>query len=418
MKVLILSLVFPPDNVSTAHVVGGHASGFRRHGHEVVVLTSTPHYHADAIEAWQKGVVPVFGPLIVKSTTGGVTAYHVKMPDKANPVFIRLVSWVWYQIASTLLGLKVSRGCDVILATPPPPLTVALAAWLLGAMRGIPFVYNVQEVYPDVAVTLGALRRPSVIAFFRRLERLVYARAAALAVISRGMEESLLGKGVPRSKVVRIPNFVDPDELPLRPRDNAFARTHGLVGRFVVSYAGNMGVPQGLGSVLDAARLLKDTPDVVFLMVGDGAALPALRAQAERDQLGNVLFLPYQPYASVPDIYASSDICLVPQAEGTGHQGLPSKIYRILACGRPVVGICEPDSEVVTLIAEAGSGVTVPPNDGPALADAVAAAFADRTSWANRGARGRVFVQEHYSAARIVGQYLELFGALTPGRSA
>jgi colanic acid biosynthesis glycosyl transferase WcaI len=418
MKILILSLVFPPDNVSTAHVVGGFAFGFRRQGHEVVVLTSTPHYHGDAVDAWRKGVVPVFGSLIVKSSVDGVTAYHIRMPGKSNPVFVRLVSWIWYQLASTALGLKVSNGCDVILATPPPPLTVALAAWLMGAMRGVPFVYNVQEVYPDVAVTLGALRRPSVIAFFRRLERVVYAKAAALTVISRGMEASLLGKGVPASKVVRIPNFVDPDELPIRPRDNAFARLHGLAGRFVVSYAGNMGLPQGLASVLDAARLLKDKPDVLFLMVGDGAALPALRAQADRDRLDNVGFLPYQPYATVPDIYASSDICLVPQAAGTGHQGLPSKIYRVLACGRPVIGICEPDSEVVTLIAESGSGVTVPPNDGRALADAVAEAFAERASWTTRGERGRAFVQQHYSAARIVAQYLDLFSALTQGRSA
>jgi len=413
MRILIISLVFPPDNVSTAHVVGGYAAGFRRQGHEVVVLTSTPHYHPDDVDAWRKAVVPVCGPLVVKSATDGIVAYHVRMPGKHNPIFVRLLSWLWYQAASTILGLRVSRGCDVILATPPPPLVVALSAWFLGLVRGVPFVYNVQEVYPDVAVTLGALRRPGVIAFFRRVERFVYRRAGAMSVISRGMEANLLEKGVPRAKVIRIPNYVDSDELPLRPRLNAFSAGHGLDGRFVVSYAGNMGEPQGLASVIEAARLLADRPDVLFLLIGDGPALPSLREHADRLGVSNVRFLPYQPYSLVPDIYASSDICLVPQAEGTGHQGLPSKVYRILACGRPVVGICEDDSEVATLIAETGCGVHVPPNNPPALAGAVRAALADREAWARRGRSGRAFVQEHYSAERIVGQYLALFQGLT-----
>ncbi len=415
MKILVLSLVFPPDNVSTAHVVGSLASGFRQAGHDVVVLTSTPHYHNDDDGRWREGLERQLGSLVVKSAADGLVSYHVRMPDKANPVLVRLVSWVWYHVVSTVIGLGISRGCHVILAVPPPPLTIALTAWLLGAFRGIPFVYNVQEVYPDVAVALGALKRQPAVALFRAIERFVYRKARAITVISAGMLANLAAKGVPAAKILQIPNFVDPDELPIRPRDNAFAIQHGLGGRFVVSYAGNMGVPQGLGTVLEAARQLADAPEILFLLVGDGAALPALRAQAERDGLANVRFLPYQPYAVVPDLYAASDVCLVPQAEGTAHHGLPSKVYRIMACGRPILGICDAQSEVAALLAESGCGVSVRPGDPDALAGAVAAALADRERWSSRGAQGRQFVTHTYAADRVTGQYLGLLERLASG---
>lgn len=412
MKILVLSLVFPPDNVSTAHVVGSLASGFRRAGHEVVVLASTPHYHNDDDGRWERGLERVFGSLVVKSSADGLVSYHVRMPDKANPILVRLLSWIWYHVVSTVIGLGISRGCHVILAVPPPPLTIALTAWVLGAFRRIPFVYNVQEIYPDVAVALGALKRGPTIAVFRAIERFVYRKARAITVISAGMMANLIAKGVPAAKVQQIPNFVDPDELPIRPRENAFAAAHGLAGRFVVSYAGNMGVPQGLGTVLEAARRLKDAPEILFLLVGDGAALPELRALADGDGLTNVRFLPYQPYAVVPDLYAASDVCLVPQAEGTAHHGLPSKIYRIMACGRPILGICDAESEVAALIAGSGCGISVRPGDPDALAGAIAAALADRERWSRRGTQGRQFVTDAYSAERVTGQYLGLLERL------
>lgn len=416
MKVLIPSLVYPPDNVSTAHVVGRLALELRKAGHEVVVLTSTPHYHPGDVAAWRRAPDRVLGPLVLRSRADGVVAYHVWMPGKANPVPVRLLSWVWFHLVTTLLGLFAARGTDIILA-PSPPLTIGLTAWVLGALRGVPFVYNVQEVYPDVAVTLGAIRQPWLIRLFHAIESWVYARARAVTVIGSGMRTNLLLKGVPPDKVVTIPNFVDPDELPVRPRDNGFARTHGLLGVFVVSYAGNFGVPQGLGTVLDAARRLRDQSGILFVLVGDGAALGALRAQVEREALANVRLLPFQPYALVPDIYASSDICLVPQAEGTGLQGLPSKIYRIMACGRPIVGICDADSEVAALIVESGCGTTVRPGDSSALAGAVSEAFADRERWSSRGAQGRQFVQNAYSVERVAGQYIELLeGLASAGR--
>jgi colanic acid biosynthesis glycosyl transferase WcaI len=408
VKILILTLVFPPDNVSTAHIVGRLAAEFAHAGHQVVVLTSTPHYHPDADGRWRQKLRPVVGPLVQRSDTDGVTAYHVWMPSKNQQPAARLVAWLWFHAATTVLGMVVGTGSDVIVA-PSPPLTIGVEARLLGLRHRAPFVYNVQELYPDVAIALGAIRNGSIIRLLKWLERWVYAQARFVTVIGARMRSNLLAKGVPPEEVITIPNFVDADELPIRPRNNAFAAAHGLDGRFVVSYAGNLGVPQGLNTVIQAAQLLREAENIEFVLIGDGAAAGDLRRQAESLGLRNVRFLPFQPFDVVPDIYAASDVCLVPQAAGTGLHGLPSKIYRIMACGRPMIGMCDPDSEVADLIRDAQCGLVVRPNDPEALAVAVTTASESGPAWNLRGAQGRSFVQRWYSVGEVTTAYLSLF---------
>jgi putative colanic acid biosynthesis glycosyltransferase WcaI len=414
VKILILNLTFPPDNVSTAHIVGRLAREFVERGHEVVVLTSTPHYHPEDVDDPHARLTPVVGPLVLRSGDHGLTAYHVWMPDKNRSLGWRLIAWCWFHLATFLFGLVVGRGASVIY-TASPPLTMGCEARLLGLWHRIPYVYNVQEVHPDVAIALGAVTRPSFIRWLRRLEDWVYSRAKFVTVIGSGMRSNLVAKGVSDDKLVTITNFVDADELPIRPRNNAFAAAHGLVDRFVVSYAGNLGVPMGLTTVLAAAKLLGSCTEIAFVLIGDGSAAADLRRYAAEQQLTNVTFLPFQPDSAVPDIYATSDISIVAQASGTSLHGLPSKIYRIMACGRPIVGICEHSSEVAELIRHADCGVVVAPNDPAALAQTIKRAYDDRTAWNKKGAHGRQFVVEEFSVDKVADEYVMLLTRAAEG---
>jgi colanic acid biosynthesis glycosyl transferase WcaI len=407
VKILILNLTFPPDNVSTAHIVGRLSREFVERGHEVVVLTSTPHYHAEDIGSGAITLRPLVGRFVLQSGSHGLTAYHVWMPDKNRPLGWRLISWLWFHFATLLLGLFVGRDASVIF-TASPPLTMGCEARLLGLWHRIPFVYNVQEVHPDVAIALGAVKRPSYIRWLRRLEDWVYSRARYVTVIGSGMRSNLVAKGVPEDKLVTITNFVDAAELPIRPRDNRFAVEHNLVNRFVVSYAGNLGVPMGLTTVLAAAKLLTSCPEIAFVLIGDGSAAAELRRYATEHRVTNVTFLPFQPYGAVPDIYAASDISLVAQAEGTSLFGLPSKIYRIMACGRAILGICDLSSEVAETIRRADCGTVVAPNDPAAVASAIKSAYDNQVSWNEKGRRGRQFVIEHFSADKVADEYTAL----------
>lgn len=373
-------------------------------GHRVTVFTTTPHYNKDAGAEDAQPRQNLWGPLLQVSQYKGMRVYHAWMPRKGRSVILRLLAWVWFHIVSTLAALFLARRPDVILA-PSPPLTVGVSAWLLGVARGVPFVYNVQEIYPDIAINLGALRNPALIRMMHGLERFVYRRARTITVISPRMRERLIEKGVPPAKVIVIPNFVDVDDLVPRPKDNPFSRELHVDDKFVASYAGNLGPAQGLECFLDAAERLRDLPDVRLMLIGDGILANDLRSSAEARGLTNLMVVPYQPYSRVPDIYGASDVCVVAQAIATASDAIPSKVYRIMACERPIVALTEAHSDLAQLIGAADAGVVIRPESGDALAAAVRDAVSHRETWRARAASGRRHVLAQYARATVSRRY-------------
>lgn len=291
---------------------------------------------------------------------------------------------------------------------PSPPLTNGLVGFAAGRLRRAPFVYNVQDVYPDIAVRLGVLRSRRSIAIFRRMEKFVYAKAAAVSVISEGFRDNLLAKGVPPGKIEVVPNFADTGLIRPLPRRNAFSAAHGLDERFVVLFAGNIGLSQGLEHVLEAARRLAGHPEVLFLIVGAGAAKPGLIDLAARLGLPNVRFLPFQPYQDIPEMYAASDAGLVPLKRGFTGESVPSKVLSILAAARPLIAAVDEGSETWRLAREAGCGLAVAPEDPAALAGAVLELAGDRERGRRMGAAGRELVERRYSRTAAATKYEEL----------
>jgi putative colanic acid biosynthesis glycosyltransferase WcaI len=407
VRIVLLSLVFRPDNVSTAHVMADLAADLVAAGHEVTVFTTTPHYNPDPGAEAAQPRRSYWGRLLQTSDYRGMRVYHAWMPRKGRSVLLRLLAWVWFHVVSTLAALVLARRPTVILV-PSPPLTAGVSAWVLGGLRSAPFVYNVQEIYPDIAINLGALRNPSAIRMMYALERFVYRRARAITVIAPRMRERLLEKGVPASKVVVIPNFVDLGDLSPRPKDNPFSREFGVHDKFVVSYAGNLGPAQGLECFVDVAALLREHAHVRLLLIGDGMLAGPLRARAAAQGLANLLVIPYQPYSVVPDIYGASDVCVVAQAAMTGSDAIPSKVYRIMACERPIVAATDHRSDLAHLIRDADAGVVIPAESADALATAVRDAVANPERWRRRAASGRAYVAEHYARGTVSGQYEKL----------
>jgi colanic acid biosynthesis glycosyl transferase WcaI len=417
VHVVLLSLVFRPDNVSTAHVMADLAADFVAAGHTVTVFTTTPHYNADLEAEAAQPLRRFWGALLRTSDYRGMRVFHAWMPRKGRSVLLRLAAWIWFHLVSTAAATILARRPDVVLA-PSPPLTVGVSAWVLGVVRRVPFVYNVQEIYPDIAVNLGALRSPRLIAMMQALERFVYGRAAAITVIAPRMRDRLIEKGVPPAKVVVIPNFVDLGDLSPRPKDNPFSREFGLHDKFVVSYAGNLGPAQGLECFVDVAEMLRDAPDVRLVLVGDGILAEPLRARAAAKRLANLVIIPYQPFARVPDIYGASDVCVVAQAAATGSDAVPSKVYRIMACERPIVAATDRRSDLAHLIRDAHAGVVVPSESAADLATAVRDAVSDPERWRRRGASGRAYVASRYDRASVSRWYDELLSGVVERRGA
>ena len=402
--VLVLTLVFPPDGVSTAVILGELSADLKKAGHDVTVVTTVPHYNRDAEAEARQPLTRLWGPVLHRSEFEGVRVLHVAMPRKSKSTVLRLLAWIQFHILSLVAALALVRHVDVIVA-PSPPLTVGVCAWVLGLWYRAPYVYNVQELYPDIAITLGALKNRWAISLLFALERFVYARGRFITVIAPGMRRRILKKGVPPDKVRLIPNFVDADDLTPGPKANPFSRQHGLDRAFVVAYAGNMGPAQGLDTVLDAAALLERESRVRFLLVGEGTSFDRLKQAVADRGLRNVLMLPHQPYAMVPQIYATSDLALVPLAVNTASDAVPSKVYRIMACARAVLACADPESDLAELVRVAECGRVVAPGSPKALANAIAAAMRDESACALMGEAGRRHVLTNYARPSISAEY-------------
>jgi colanic acid biosynthesis glycosyl transferase WcaI len=406
-RLLLLTLLFSPDGVSTAELMTELALELKSLGHDLTVLAATPHYNVDPEARARQPLHRHWGGWLYRSSCGGIPVYHAYVPAKGSRVRERLKDYIRFHLISTAAGLLAVGKYDLILA-PSPPLTIGLSAWLLGLLGRAPFIYNVQEIYPDIAVSLGVLQNKRLIGLMEKIERFIYARSQRVVVISECFKRRLLEKGVPEPKLAVIPNFVDTDFIAPLPGPNAFAAEHGLSQTFNVLYAGNIGLTQDFETILEAARLLQALPGLRFVIVGDGARRAWLEQQLASGQHANVLLLPYQPRSRVPEIYSSSTAGLVPLIKGAAQDTFPSKVYNIMSAARPVIASADPDSELAWLVQQAGCGVTTQPSHPAGLAAALEQAYRSRATLQQMGENGRRYVLAHHSRRAVAERYDEL----------
>ena len=408
MRILFLTMYYKPDNAATGILMAELAEELAQHGHDVRVITSMPHYSTNSI--WPEYKRKWFkrerqGPILIHR----VWSYVPVHKDRLLP---RFFSYLSFTLLSALAGLLMPRPDVIVTPSPSPPLTNGISAYLLGRLRGIPFVSNIQDIYPDVAIRMGVMKNKSVIRAYKKLERFVYAHSEAITVISEGFRSNLTAKGVPADKISVIPNFIDSAFVLPHPRRNDFSLEQGWDDKFVVLFAGNVGMSQGLDTVLEAAGLLQGTPGLLFAIVGNGASKPSLLAQAEKMGLHNVQFLPYQSYDQVPKLYSSADVGLIPLRRGFSSDSVPSKLFTIMGVARPVIASVDARSETAEVITQAKCGLCLEPEDPQALADAIRTIYSDKARADDMGRRGRQYVERHYTRTSVARQYEEVFARL------
>ncbi len=402
-RVLLHSLTFSPDAVSTSYLMTDLARQLHRLGHRVTVLTTTPHYNLDRAALARQPMRKRWLGLLYQSTCEGIPVWHVKIPMKGRRVLTRVFDYVYFHALSVLVGSVLLGRQDLVLS-PSPPLTIGVVGWLLALRSGAPCVYNIQELYPDFAVNQGLVRNRLLIRMLRWLERFVYARSAAVVPISEWFARIVRERGIPQEKLVVIPNSVDTALYRPMERDSAFARDHGLTGSFVVLYGGNIGLSQDWESFLAAAGELSELP-ILFVVVGGGVREKWLAEECGRRNLRNVRLLGYMPRERMPEINASCDICTIPMKSTTTTDTFPSKIYTIMASGRSVIVQADADSELQWLVSHAQSGRVVPPDDARAYTDAVLRAYNERSLLDEEGRRARAFVEKEYSTEAVGRKY-------------
>ncbi len=406
MRLLFLTTYYRPESATNAILITLLAEELARKGHQVTVVTGMPHYDNNKVEAKYRGKLW----MRERQNNVDIRRVYLYVPENKSRLMGRLLNYISFNITSALAILLTPRH-DVLFA-PSPPLTNGMTAWFTSWLKRMPFVYNVQDIYPDVAVRLGVLKNPRLIRLFSRMELFVYRKAAAVSVISDCFQRNLAAKQVPASKLKVISNFVDVDFVYPHPRRNAFSHEHNLDDKFVVVFAGNVGLSQGLETVLLAAQKLVVMPKIHFLIVGNGASKSELMRQAEEMGLNNLTFLPLQPYERVPELYSAGDVCLIPLKRGLTEDSVPSKLWTIMGVARPVVATVDKASDTYKVIQEAGCGLCAEAEDADGMAAAIARLYNDCELAANMGKQGRAYVEQFYTHERVSEQYEQLFAAL------
>lgn len=416
LHVLILSTYYEPDVSANGALMASLAGRLREAGHTVTVVTSKPHFAPPDDAPAFRGV-----PWHRETGPGGsVYRLSVLRGPGENVRYDRLASYLSYSTLSPLAAARVPP--PDVLFVPSPPITNGLLGDLLSRLRGVPFVYNVQDLMPDCFIQEeGGLEAGSLLAKVGYgIEGYVYRRAERVAVISRGFRDALLDKGVSPGKIDVIPNFVDTGFIRPVPKDNPFARSQGLVDRPVALFAGNLGKAQCLPNLVDAAERLDGRSDVLFLFVGEGQAKKALVEEVESRRLSNVRILPFQDREVLPDLYGTADVGLVSRCEGPSRTSVPSKVYSLMASGTAILASVARGSDTWRTVGRADAGRTVEPGDAGALASCLLELLEDPGERERLGANGRAHVREHNTPAVAAASYERTFrraasGAGSPG---
>ena len=401
MKIFIHSMYYLPDFGSAPILMNELASHLADRGHEVEVVTTIP----------RKRTPDLAGRFYSRRRENGFWVTRFWTNATPQPLG-RLLAWNIYTAASLLNMLSIRPGDVLMLRTPP--LQLGLVGFLAKRLKGARVLLNVQDIHPDLSIESGILRNPVGVSFARALEKWVYRISDRILVISDGFKENLLGKGVPAKKMAVVPNWVDTEFLKPRPKDNRVARRHGLHDRFVLMYSGTLSISSNLAleSVLESARLLAREEDIRFAIVGDGLKKEALRTRAGEMGLSNVVFLPFQDYADLPELLAASDVLLVPLDKEKSQMSVPSKLYNFMAAGRPILGLAPPDSEVAAVIRNTGCGFVVPPGDVRGLAEAVLALKKAPERLAFSASRARTHVEDNFTKDGAMEKYENLLTSL------
>jgi glycosyltransferase involved in cell wall biosynthesis len=309
-----------------------------------------------------------------------------------------------FMLSSLVVGLPRLGHVDVVVVSSPT-LFSALSAWLMARRLGVPFVLEVRDLWPEAIVDLGLMRPGPTVRLLLSLARFLYDRAARVVLVTEAFADRLADQGVARHKLAVIPNGADTrlfsPEVDGRPTR---ARLGLHPEQFVVAYVGSHGVSHGLDAVLDAAAR---QPDVLYLLVGDGAERESLLAARHRAGLANVCMLPSVPRADVPGLYAAADVCLVPLRDVPLFETfVPSKLFEVLAAGRPTVGAVR--GEARQILQRSGGALVVDPGRGDAIAEAVDQLRADPALRVSMGQQARAFAEQHYDRDALAGRYLNL----------
>ena len=335
-RVLIHSIVFSPDGVSTAYLYNDIALGLVDNGFDVVVLTTTPHYNLIESELDKQPLSKKLFGLYYVSYFNGIIVYHIPL-KKYKSTLKRIISFLYWHIASLILGLKINKFKFVL--SPSPPLSIGFISLLIAKIKGAKSIYNVQEIYPDLLINQGNLKSSLIITLLKKIEKFIYNNSDAVVTIDNVFYSTILPRFNDSRKLHIIPNFVDTDLYKPLKKQQSLPEIFGEDNKKIkILYAGNIGFFQDWEPVLYAAKELS-IENIEFWIIGEGVQKSYLEKEVRDNNLTNVRIFPYQRRELIPIINNYADIHFIAINQQMEQEGFPSKVYTIMACSKPMIVI-------------------------------------------------------------------------------
>ncbi len=323
----------------------------------------------------------------------------------------RFSNYVSYFFSACYAGLRLDRP-DVVVALTDPPI-IGLAAYLTARRFRVPFIMSYRDIFPEVARLLEDFQSEAVNTILQRVNRFLVRKAERIVTLGETMRRRLIdGKGSDPAKTLVIPDWADCSEITPGPKRNPFSQEHGLADKFVVMHSGNIGLSQGLEIVVQAASYLRGFPDIEVVFVGEGVKKAQLQEQVRTMGLTNVRFLPYQPKETLKDSFASADVFVVSLKKGLAGYIVPSKLYGILAAGRPYVAVVEA-CEVAAITDRYNCGLLAEQGNAEDLARKILTLYQNRDLARHLGTNARRGALE-FDRHSQVRAYYEIFCQLAP----
>ena len=399
MKILCLYAYFKPEIFASSQLQDDLLQGIANAGHTVEIVCPVPTrgIDKDTVRKYHK----------IKSENLYGNAVHVTrfyaMREKKNPI-VRALRYFWCNFRTYQIGKRV-RDADIVYCGSTPP-TQGMIAGKIAKKLGIPFVYSLQDVFPDSLVTTGLASKDSIL--FKvgsKIENSTYKYCSHIIVISNSIKDNLKNKGVPENKISIISNWIDTSKIkPVQRKDNVlFDELHISRESFIVVYAGNFGAAQNAEIILDVAKMMTDDRQIHFVIFGGGVGFSHTVEVAKT--MKNITIRPLLPVDRISEVYSMGNVAIITCKKGVGNSGFPSKTWSIMACNVPIIASFDQNSELNAILSKWNAGICVEPENIIALKEAITT----ESIKSARKVESRSFVQLHASRKKCVEKYIELF---------
>jgi glycosyltransferase involved in cell wall biosynthesis len=392
MRILYLSQYFPPEAGATQTRAYEMAHNWILLGHSVTMITEFPNHPSGIIPSSYRG------KLFERTILDGIDVIRVRV--KASPkknYRNRMMFYLTYAFNAILASIFLAKGGYDLLYASSPPLFVGGAALVIRALKHLPLIFEVRDLWPESAVALGELSNSHIISWATKLEESCYRKADLVIVVTQGIFNRLRQRGIPSKKIKLVPNGANTNLFSFSSEDRENIRAElDLEGKFILIYAGIHGLAQRLETIVETARILQGDPTIHFIFIGDGPKKFEILSQAKEYHLSNITFLPEKPREQIPGYLSASDVSLVPLRKSEIFKGaLPSKIFDAWACERPV--IISIDGEARQIVESARGGIYISPEDPLEMSRAIKKLKDSPSERMEMGKNGRKFTIQNYS---------------------